>query len=1500
MRLVRNIAIALAALILALIIAAVLIVRSSWFDNYVKRTIVASVEDSIGGKAEVGSFLFDWTHFNAVMTDFILHGTEAAGVDPLLRVARVQVDFRLFTSLHHLWDITYLGIEHPQANVIVYPDGHTNIPSPRQKSTSGDPLQTVVDLAIGRFELMNGLVAFGNQKQALDVHANNLRAQLSFNILSRDYSGQISLQPIYISEGRNTPVTFTVNLPVVISRNGIDIKNANIFSAQSAISVDASLHDLKNPKLTAHASGHLALADLKNAANLTPFPNPKSLPPAIDLDADASLMDQKIQVSAMRLSLGPLQLNATAELDPQGTYSAHVNLKTLDINTALAAMGEDRLPYEGVVQGPIELSGNSNAGLRGLAAQAKLSITRGSHGVPVSGHITADYNGARDAIAIQNSTIELPHSRLNMDGSIGRQLNVKLTTTNLDDFFATLPARSRPEIALHGGEATFQGKITGAMSAPQISGTLAATHFTLAGREFDSFQADTAINSKHAGIENGTLRRKNMQAQVSGSVALNNWKAPPSAALHANASIQNGDVADLLALAGEPSGGYSGALSANATINGTLGNPQGAASVVVTNGMAQGQPFDRAEAQVNLTDRLVTVPSAFVQLGSARVNLSAEYRHPRDSFTMGQLQASIQSDSINLAQVNAVQKQQPHTGGIVQIHANVTGDLAQQFQLTSVNGNASVRGLQWQGQNYGDLTANASTAGRSVNYNLTSNFAGSNIRVNGTTQLASEYPTTASATLANLPIERLLAAAGRKDLPVKGTLTGTANFNGTISDPQGSADLTLANATIYDDAVNRVHARLNYAPRSIDIPELELTSGPSHVTLTARYDHPAGVLDSGNLQFRLDSNPIDLARIKTLAEKRPGLAGTLQADLSGSAAVTNAEPRVQVQAINGSVKTGGLALKGRNLGDLMLTASTSAGRANVTLASAIAGASIDGHGTVQLSGDYAANAQLSLKNASWSALRPILGYNADEGHSFEAVADGQLAINGPLANPQKLSGSVQITKLQVSGTSETFAKTTHPVLLENSGPIAATIDRGAVRIQSAHLTGPQTDFKASGTVPLNGQAIDVALNGNVNLAIAQQFDRDVTASGEIVLAAAVRGSASQPQLTGQIELRNASFNSASLPTGLWKANGIIDLRGDSGVIRNLTAEVGGGRVTVTGSATVNGTLRFGLQARAARVRLMVQQGMGVVASANMTLAGTTANSSLSGTVTIDQISYTSKTDLGSVLALAAPPVPTPTTSSALLENMRIDIRIRSSSALAVQSSLAQNVTITTDLRVRGTAANPGVLGRVQITQGKLLFFGSTYTVNNGTIAFYNPIRIEPVLDLSLETVAQGVDVVLHVTGPVDNMKLSYTSDPPLQFQEIVSLLATGSTPTSDPTLLANQPAIPAQSFQQMGESAIVGHALADPVASQLQRVFGVTQLRINPTFGTGSQLPETQLSLQQQISNNLTFTYVTGLNTANAQTIQVLWTFTPQWSAEALRDYNGIFSVTFIYKKQFR
>jgi translocation and assembly module TamB len=90
----------------------------------------------------------------------------------------------------------------------------------------------------------------------------------------------------------------------------------------------------------------------------------------------------------------------------------------------------------------------------------------------------------------------------------------------------------------------------------------------------------------------------------------------------------------------------------------------------------------------------------------------------------------------------------------------------------------------------------------------------------------------------------------------------------------------------------------------------------------------------------------------------------------------------------------------------------------------------------------------------------------------------------------------------------------------------------------------------------------------------------------------------------------------------------------------------------------------------------------------------------------------------------------------LLDHMRLDIHVRTSSATAVQAAMAENLQVDADLRIRGTAARPGVIGRLSITRGTLVLFGSKYSVNSGTIGFYNPLRIEPILDFSLKTRAQ--------------------------------------------------------------------------------------------------------------------------------------------------------------------
>src|SRR5579872_6699023 len=176
---------AMTALTLVILIAGIAIVQTDWFRNFVRTKIVAAVEDATGGKVEIGAFGFDWRHLRADVRHFVVHGLEAADAAPLLSVDHLQVELKLLSPFKGFVDIAYLLVDTPRANVIVYPDGHTNIPAPKIQSKSDKSgLETIVDLAIGRFDLLNAGATFADRKSVMDASGQNLRAHLAYNHLN--------------------------------------------------------------------------------------------------------------------------------------------------------------------------------------------------------------------------------------------------------------------------------------------------------------------------------------------------------------------------------------------------------------------------------------------------------------------------------------------------------------------------------------------------------------------------------------------------------------------------------------------------------------------------------------------------------------------------------------------------------------------------------------------------------------------------------------------------------------------------------------------------------------------------------------------------------------------------------------------------------------------------------------------------------------------------------------------------------------------------------------------------------------------------------------------------------------------------------------------------------------------------------------------------------------------------------------------------------------------
>ena len=61
--------------------------------------------------------------------------------------------------------------------------------------------------------------------------------------------------------------------------------------------------------------------------------------------------------------------------------------------------------------------------------------------------------------------------------------------------------------------------------------------------------------------------------------------------------------------------------------------------------------------------------------------------------------------------------------------------------------------------------------------------------------------------------------------------------------------------------------------------------------------------------------------------------------------------------------------------------------------------------------------------------------------------------------------------------------------------------------------------------------------------------------------------------------------------------------------------------------------------------------------------------------------------------------------------------------------------------------------------------------------------------------------------------------------------------------------------------------------------------------------PQARLTLEQQVTPSITFTYITNVTTSNPQVIRVEWAISRQLSVVALREENGLFGLDFFVQE---
>jgi translocation and assembly module TamB len=752
-------------------------------------------------------------------------------------------------------------------------------------------------------------------------------------------------------------------------------------------------------------------------------------------------------------------------------------------------------------------------------------------------------------------------------------------------------------------------------------------------------------------------------------------------------------------------------------------------------------------------------------------------------------------------------------------------------------------------------------------------------------------------------IQKLAEENGSK-LAMTGTLSASLRVTGSFESPVATGSVDIQNIAAYGEHLDRAHADITYTPTSLEVEKGEVQSGTARFTGSGVYNHPANDWSDGSLRFETAGSRLALGQINHVQEYHAGLGGDVDVKANGTAKVV--KNAITLTSLNGQLNLRNAVLDGHAYGDIQLTANTRLPVLNIDARVNFNGVQIGGSGEWRMEGDYPGQAHFQIPHVTFAALHELVpGQHLRKDLPFDGFIQGDATISGPLNRPDLMKADVTLSAVQLNagpGAQPLGGLKAQDLVLKNSQPVRLEGTLKSIEIRSAEFIATDTTLSLAGRMALDTKnPWDLSVKGRVNLSILQIFNPNLLASGASVADMTVRGPLTEPQIDGRLQLQNASLFLRDLPNGVDQANGLLLFDRNRATVQNLTAVTGGGNLAFASGSFVGfrGTaLVYSLRASAQNVRYRTPDGVSITVSGNLNLIGTSENSVLSGTMMVDRASFNPKTDVGSLLATTARPIAISGTPNEYLRGLQFDISILSSRSLEVQTSLTRNIQADANLRLRGTPQRPVVLGNVTVNSGEIEFFGNKYTINRGEVNFYNPAKVEPIIDMDLETHVRGIVVDISFEGPLDKLNFSYRSDPPLETNDIIALLAVGRAPSAAGPLSSGQ-TVQSTSYVGTGSNALLGQAIA-PATGRLQRFFGVSHIKIDPQLTDITSVPQARLTLEQQISTVVTVTYITNLSVTNQQIVRVQWDLNKQWSVVALRDENGAFSIDFQYRKRFR
>ena len=344
------------------------------------------------------------------------------------------------------------------------------------------------------------------------------------------------------------------------------------------------------------------------------------------------------------------------------------------------------------------------------------------------------------------------------------------------------------------------------------------------------------------------------------------------------------------------------------------------------------------------------------------------------------------------------------------------------------------------------------------------------------------------------------------------------------------------------------------------------------------------------------------------------------------------------------------------------------------------------------------------------------------------------------------------------------------------------------KIQPLELTAA-LPFNAAKIMRAGKLADDTPVTAKVRLPrssvnFIRQFAPDVQQlDGDIALDVDVSGTLAQPVFSGSgdMTVNVARANNSTLPAlNNFKAR--LSFARDALTFEQFNGELSGGKFTLSGRVTFPKLTQANLDLQFKADSILVLRNDAVTArtDADIKVVGPFTKASVTGAIAMTNSQFLKNIDLLPI-GLPGRPAPEPPSSRPAFSfpqppfrDWQFDVTIKTKDPFLIRGNLA-NGGATSDLHLIGTGLHPGLQGLVRLENVEATLPFSRLEIAYGYLYFDPGDSLNPRMDLHGTSVIRDYTIHVYIYGTSLAPEAVFTSEPPLPQEEVISLLATGTT-----------------------------------------------------------------------------------------------------------------------------